>query len=248
MAKRKNNPVLQVDDKYFGNLWAKYEGDEDGNASDWRIQYILLDTSSSDLFDERPKDIASNIQGFIREIEKVEAKLAELTEIPVFNPGFPKRPPPEEDEEPEGVWVGSEAAYMSGAFEDEDDSERIMDAAIEHRRRWILAAIGPSNPRSPFTKLPAEILSIILEYCCDYLYNEIGDMDLKVWRLRSQDWDDWVEEEAKDLVWEGVSLAEFLFKKWKLLRKAMVKKYEATEETKKEWEQLRQEGEPPYYD
>jgi hypothetical protein len=242
----KKNPVLRMDDKYFGNLWAEYEDDERGNALDWRIHYILIDTGS-DLFVQRPKDIATHIRAFIKDIEKVEAKLAELTGIPAFNPDLPKHPPLEEaDEEPEGLWVGLEALDKTGIFENEEDSEKILDAAIEHRRRWILAAIRPSDPRSPFTKLPAEILSIILEYCCDSLYDEIGDIDLKVWRLRNQDWDDWVKSEAKDLVWEGISLAKFLFKKWKLLRKAMVKKYEATEETKKEWEQLRREGELPY--
>jgi len=230
----KNDPVLQLDDKYFGNLF----------LNSW---------TSSDLFHDRPKDIASNVQNFI------------------FNPHLPKRPSEEdeesgeedeesgeeneksgeedeesegEDEEPEDV---NPMHRLDGTLDNEEDSEWIMDAAIKHRRKWILKVVGPSDPKSPFKKLPAELLNIILEYCCDSLYDEIGDLDLHVWRLRSQGWDDWVQEEAKDLVWEGVSLAEFLYKKWKLLREAMVKKYEATEEPKKEWERFRQNGEPPYY-
>jgi hypothetical protein len=242
-ASRRNHPVLQVDDKYFGNLWADYKDDEDGNAGDRTVQYVTLDpwesiTDTTDLFDRGPWDIAGDIWELIGQMQTVEAKLVELTGIPAFDPG----PPPEEDSDEESE-VGLETTYKKEEDKRRNEDKRVMAAAIEHRRGWVLKAIGPSVPRSPFAKLPAELINIIVEYCCDPLHDEL---EVGMWRMRHQDWDECEEYRVKDLVWDAASLAEFLFDLWKLLREAMVKKYEATEETKEEWEKLRQAGKRPY--
>lgn len=246
---RKANPVVQVDDKYFGNLWEGYSADEDGNPDDHRIGYLLDDDFVQDMHKQRPKDAAPDITFFISEIELVEARLAELTGIPVFNPTIRKDVP----EEGDAKWYWDERDR-----DPRKDTAVLWAAAIEHRREWVMKAIEPSNPKSPFAKLAAELIAMVLEYCCDDLEEcdsdsepEWGEIDyeyLDVYRLKTGEWKDWAESEAptKELVRAALTLSTSLFAKWKLLRTELVKKYEATEETKKEWEELRAAGELPY--
>jgi hypothetical protein len=239
---KKQHPVLQLNDKYFGLYWGMVE--EERRTEKLKL---IRGRPNEDLFQQRTKDVVHYIITCRTEIDDVEEKLEELTGIPTFPITMHEEIDPEDTDDYGDLL--------------EDEKEKFYDELDDHYRTWIKETLNSLDPRSSFRKLPLELGDMIVEYAIEDVeedWENIGEGLNPFWGpgwsladtvvLRRMDWLELCDPEVKDVVWNLVALAQLLYTRWIQLRKVLVAKYEASEEGEKEWQSIRESGEELYGD